>query len=203
MDFTAILDGIEAEGQLQVQKIEKDAAKALNEINHAAENMAGERRDRILFDGRARLNRERALIEQQASVQTLKVHADARQKLIESALEKAQRSFDSIRRRKDYKQFLSNTVDEVIASLTPSLLENQGIVIHFDTRDKETAEKILAKTKSVVEIRFDITTSGGCTGESEDGQVITLNTIESRFNHASQMIHQELSVYFEEKISLE
>lgn len=203
MDFTAILDGIKAEGQLQIQKIEKEAARTFKEINQAAETMAGERRSRILFDGRTRLNRERALIEQQASVQALKVHADARQKLIETVLKNVQQSFDSIRSREDYENFLSVTVDEVISSLRPSLLENQEIVLHFDIRDKQTVEKILSRIDPAPIIRYDITTSGGCTGESEDTQVITLNTIEYRFAHASQMIQQELSIFFEEKISSE
>lgn len=201
MDFMAILDGIKAEGQLQIQKIEKEAARSLREINQAAETLAGERRDRILFDGRARLNRERTLIEQQASVQALKVHADARQKLIEGALEKVQGSFESIRSRKDYEEFLAATVNEVISSLTPSLLADQMIILHFDPRDMDAVEKISANIPQPVKIQYDISTSGGCTGESDDGQVVTLNTLESRFNHASQAIQQELSVFFEEKIS--
>lgn len=200
MEFKAILDGIEAEGRIQIQKIEKETAKALKEINQTAETIAGERRDRILFDGRTRLNRERALIEQQASVQALKVHADARQQLIEGTLEMVQEYFKSIRQRQDYEEFLSNTIDEVMSSLRPSLLENQGIVFHFDPRDKKAVDKIFSKTDPTVAIRYDITTAGGCTGESEDGQVVALNTIESRFTHASQTIQQELSVFFEEKI---
>ncbi|MBM3138513.1 MAG: hypothetical protein FJZ98_10045 [Chloroflexi bacterium] len=200
MDFTAILDGIESEGQLQIQKIEKETVRALKEINHMAETVAGERRDRILFDGRTRLNREHALIEQQASVEALKVHADARERLIEGALEKVKTNFDSIRQRKDYEKFLSNTIEEVMSSLRPSLLENQGIIFHFDPRDEKSVQKILGKVDPIISIRYDIKTSGGCSGESEDEQVIALNTIESRFHHASQLIHQELSIYFEEKI---
>jgi len=203
MDFTAILDGIEAEGKQQIQKIENETSRILNDINRTAESLAGERRERILFDGRTRLNRERTLIEQQAAVHALKVHADARQKLIETALKNVQQSFESIRSRKDYEIFLSNTVDEVISSLTPSLIENQGIVLHFDPRDTRTVEKIMTHSNTPITIRFDIKTSGGCTGESDDGHVVTLNTIESRFAHAGQMIQQELSIFFEDKISSE
>jgi vacuolar-type H+-ATPase subunit E/Vma4 len=115
-------------------------------------------------------------------------------------LEKVQQYFESIRFRKDYQQFLSITIDEVTSSLRPSLLENQGIVCHFDPRDKDAVEKIFGESDPTITIRYDISTCGGCTGESEDGQVITRNTIESRFSHAGQMIQQELSVFFEEKI---
>lgn len=201
MNFQAILDGIETEGSLQIHRIESEARKKIEGINREAERIAGQRRDRILFDGRARLNRERALIDQQASVEALQIHADARQKLIESVLNNVEESLEGIRKRRIYKEFLSMTVDEIAASLSPSLLEDQRIIMHFDKRDELTAGEILSGLEGPFDVKYDLQTFGGCSGESEDGRIVVLNTIESRFEHTGQIIQQILSVYFEEKAS--
>lgn len=202
MDFLAILDGIKTEGQLQIQKINDEAENRIAEINRNAENTAGIQRKRILSDGRARLNRECALIDQQASVQCLKIHADARQSLIDIVLNHTQVSFQHIRERKDYTDILSSLIEEVIDSLLPSLLKNQTIILHFDNRDEMVIKKIIKNQKHSVELQFDIKTNGGCIGETGDGLVKVLNTIESRFERANSLIQQKLSVFFEEKARL-
>jgi vacuolar-type H+-ATPase subunit E/Vma4 len=201
MDFQAILDGIQAEGLQEIKRINADAKKQIEEINESAEKNAEKQRRRIIADGRARLNREVALIQQQAAVQSLKIHADARQKLIEEVLDNTKKTFPSIRKRKDYPTFLSQMVEEVIHSITPSLLEDQRITLHFDKRDKKIAEDIIKKQKYDVDVAYDLESAGGCTGETEDELVTTLDTIESRFDRADDILKQRLSVFFEEKIS--
>lgn len=199
MDFQTILDGIDAEGRLKVRQIEEEAGRMIADINQTAEKSTGIQQNRILSDGRARLNRECALIEQQAVVQALQIHADARQSLIESTLQNIQKAFPSIRDREDYPEFLSKMVDEVIRSLQPSLLEGQRMILHADDRDRKALEKILVNFDLPVDVKFDINSCGGCNGGTEDGQVIALNTIEARFVHADKLLQQRLSIMFEEK----
>jgi vacuolar-type H+-ATPase subunit E/Vma4 len=201
MDFQAILDGIKAEGQQEIERIQADAKKQAGEINQTAKQNAEKQRKRILADGRTRLNRETALIQQQAAVQSLKIHADSRQHLIEATLENTKKAFPAIRKRKDYPAILSRMVNEVIQSVTPSLLEGQRIIIHFDKRDKTVAEKIIKENKYHIDTKFDLESAGGCTGETDDELVTTLDTIESRFSRANDVLQQNLSVFFEEKIS--
>ncbi len=201
MDFQAILDGINAEGQQEIKRIEADAKKQAEEIRQTAEKNAEKQRKRIVSDGKARLNRESALIQQQAAVQSLKIHADARQKLIEAVLENTKEAFPDIRKRKEYPSILSQMVDEVIQSISPSLLEGQRIILHFDKRDKTIAEKIIKEKKYDVDTKFDLQSAGGCTGETDDEMVTTLDTIESRFTRANDILQQNLSIFFEEKIS--
>lgn len=201
MKFQAILDGITSEGLLQIRNIENEAGKSIAEIEESARQAASVQRNRILADGRARLNRECALIEQQATVQALQIHADARQKLIDATLENIENRFSEIRGSHAYEDFLALTIIEVDASLKPSLLENQRMTLHFDAKDKTLAEKIIAEKGINTDARFDILCQGGCTGETGDGMVVTRNTIESRFERANTILQQTLSRFFEEKIT--
>lgn len=201
MDLDAILDGIQQAGQQQIEQIEHEAERQSSQILAKIQKDADVQKKRILADGHARLNREQALIEQQAVIQSLQIHADARQKLIDSVLKNVTARFSGVRTRKDYEQVLSNLTRETIQSIVPSLMNKQKIILHFDPRDKEIAERIVKKLDETVLTEYDIECSGGCTAETEDGMVSVLNTVESRFEHAKPYVKQKLSLFFERKYS--
>lgn len=201
MELDAILDGIKKAGRQQIDHIEHEAERQTSEILAKTQKDADVQKYRILTDGRARLNREQALIEQQAIIQSLQIHADARQSLIESVLGNVRERSAEIRSRKDYDQILSSLVDETVHSIVPSLIHHQQVILHFDPRDKKIAEKIVKKIDRPVTVNYDIDCSGGCTAETEDGMVNVLNTIESRFEHALPYVKQNLSLFFERKYS--
>jgi vacuolar-type H+-ATPase subunit E/Vma4 len=199
VDLQAILDGIESAGRQRIKAIETDAKFQVSQINLKARQEAGEQENRILSDGRARLNREQALIEQQAVVRSLQIRADARQVLIGEVLKKVKLNLGKVRERKDYPQILGQLVDETLKALQPSLLEGQRIIIHFDQLDKAAATELKKKANLPMELLFDIQCSGGCTAETDDELVSVKNTIESRFERASAALQQKLSIYFEGK----
>ncbi|MDP2965300.1 MAG: V-type ATP synthase subunit E [Pelolinea sp.] len=199
MDLQAILDGIESAGKQQIKQIEEDAKFQVSQINLKARQEAGEQENRILLDGRARLNREQALIEQQAVVRSLQIRADARQVLIGEVLEKVKHTLGRIRERKNYPLILSQLVDETLKALQPSLLEGQSAIIHFDELDNAAAAELQKKVKLPMELKFDIQCSGGSVAETEDQLVSVKNTIESRFEHAGAALQQKLSIFFEGK----
>jgi V/A-type H+-transporting ATPase subunit E len=201
MKFKTILDNIQNEGRSAIHRIEADTKRQIEEINRTTEESAEKQRSRILADGRARLSRETALIEQQAAVKSLQIHADARQKLIDSVLAETRQAFSDIRSRADYPRILFNLVEEVISSLSPSLINGQRIILHFDDCDQETIRDLMESHQFDVETRFDLKTDGGCFGETSDGKVTSNNTLDSRFQRASALLQQKLSLYFEEKVS--
>ncbi len=199
MDLQAILDGIESAAKHQIKQIEEDAKFQVSQINLKAREETGEQEKRILSDGRARLNREQALIEQQAVVRSLQIHADARQMLIEEVLQKVKHKTGSFRDRKDYPLILGRLVDETLKALHPSSLDGQPMIIHFDEKDKSAAAELLDKVEFPLVSKFDIQCSGGCVAETEDQLVTVKNTIESRFERASAALQQRLSIFFEGK----
>ncbi|BBB46821.1 V-type ATP synthase subunit E [Pelolinea submarina] len=199
MELDAILDGIKKAGNQQIAQIEHETEQEASQILVRVQKEAEGQKNRILSDGKTRLNREQALISQQAVIQSLQIHADARQTLIESVLDQVEKRFKELRKEKEYEKILSNLVAETVHSITPSLLRNQKMVFHFDPRDKEIAERIIKQYKQPVSIQFDIECSGGCNAETEDNKVFVLNTVESRFEHAAPYIKQNLSIFFERK----
>ena len=201
IDIKAIIDGISKAGQQQIKVIENEADKKVGEIRSMTEAEANLQKNRILKDGQARLNRTRALIEQQAIMHALQLHADARQRLVENVLGKSKEQISTVRIEKRYKKILRMLVLDAVTALKPSLLDGQKIILRFDKRDKVIALDLIKELEDPVIIKFDISCQGGCIAESEDGLISTLNTFESRFQHSLPLIQQNLSIFFERKIS--
>jgi len=201
IEIKAIIDGIFQAGQQQICEIEEAAEKTVGEIHSKAEAEANIQKNRILKDGQARLNRTTALIEQQAVMQALQLHAGARQKLIEKVLKKAEKNMSTVRNGKRYKKILKVLVMDAVNAIKPSLLDGQKVVLRFDERDKKIAKEVIKELKYTVIPKFDIRCQGGCIAESEDELVSTLNTFESRFQYSLPLVKQTLSIFFEKKIS--
>jgi len=201
IEIRAILDGIAEASQQQISEIEDVAKKQVDEINSKAEAEADIQKNRILKDGQNRLNRTCALIEQQAIMQALQLHAGARQKLIEEVLEKTKEKMATVRNNGKYRKILKTLVFDAVSALKPSLLDGQKVILHFDKQDEAIAKDIVKELGEPVILKYDISCQGGCIAESEDGLVSTLNTFESRFKHSLPMNLQTLSIFFEEKVS--
>lgn len=201
MDLGAILDGIKKAGQLQIVQIQQDAESQALKIIAETEKEARLQQNRILADGQARLIREQALIMQQAQIQALQMHADARQQLIENVINAALKELSELRNKTVYEKILKCFVTESIEALSPSLLNNQKIIMHFDPCDRSISEKILKDCPLQISVQYDLKCLGGCIAESEDGMVRTLNTIESRYEHVQSHIKQNLSLFFESELS--
>lgn len=201
MNLDAILDGIKEAGEQEITRIELETGRQTSQITAKIQKDADVQNMRILADGRARLNREQALIGQQATIQALQIHADARQKLIERVLHTVNGRLEKLRENKQYAHVLKTLVDETLQSIQPSLLPGQKLVMHFDARDQDLVKSFEKDFSIPLIVKFDLTSNGGCTAETEDGLVTALNTVESRFQHADRYIKQRLSIFFERNTS--
>ena len=201
IEIQAIIDGIFKAGQQQISEIEGAAKKKVNEIRSKAEAEANVLKKRILKDGQARLNRASALVEQQAVMQALQLHACVRQELIENVLEKVNEKMSTVRNDKRYKKILEMLAVDAVNAIKPSLINGQKVILHFDEQDKAIAKGFVKELGEQVIPKYDLSCQGGCIAESEDELVRTLNTFESRFQHSLPLIQQTLSIFFERKIS--
>ena len=201
IEIKAIIDGVFEAGQQQIIKIEDEAEKKITEIRSRAEAEANVQKNRILKDGQTRLNRTSALIEQQAVMQALQLHAGARQRLIEVVLEKSKEKMSTVRNDERYKKILKLLVLDAVNAIKPSLLNGQKVILHFNKQDKAITKSFVKELDEQVIPVYDISCQGGCVAESEDGLVRTLNTFGSRFQHSLPLIQQTLSIFFERKIS--
>jgi len=195
----ALLENLRAAARGQVHQIEENARQRAEKIVSDARAEAEAQKMRILSDGRANLNRTQALIEQQAIIRALQIHADARQSLIEQALQKARESFDALRARQDYPAIFEMLVKEALDALKPSLLPGQRAILRVDPRDMELCRRVIKNMMEVPEVRADLQCYGGCEAETEDGLVTVKNTINARFERAQTGARQELGVFFEQR----
>lgn len=198
-----MLHSIRNVGHGQARQIESEAQQRLNQINEKKQREADAQRQRILKDGEISLSRQQALIEQQALMRALQIHADARQSLVESALDEARAGFAQLRSRKDYKQIFTDLVQEALDAVQPSLMPGQRTILHIDPRDKRLAAEVCKKLKVTPEIVEDLECFGGCQAETEDQLVMVKNTIDSRFDHGLPLIRQEMAIFFEKRLSMD
>ncbi len=201
MDVDIILDGIRKKEHQEIARIESETEKKISQIHEKTKREAESQKNRILSDGRIKLNRDKALIAQQAEMKALKIHADARQDLIERVMEKVKERFREVRKRKDYLDILNNLIDETLKTIKPSLLDNNSIKLHIDEKDKKSAKKIIEKFDGRIDLVDDLNINGGCIAETDDQMVTVKNTLDSRFSHTEDQIRQDLSLFFEERVS--
>jgi vacuolar-type H+-ATPase subunit E/Vma4 len=195
----ALLENLRAAARGQIEQIEENGRQRAERIVSAARAEAEAQKERILSDGRAKLNRTQALIEQRAIIRALQIHADARQSLIEEALQKARNSFDALRARQDYPAIFEMLVIEALDALRPSLLPGQHAILRVDPRDMDLCQTVIENLAQLPEVRADLQCYGGCETETEDGLVTVRNTINARFERAQPAVRQELGVFFEER----
>jgi len=201
VDIEAIIDGIKDAGMQEIASIEQNANSQVQAIREKATVEANKQKSRIVKDTTVRLNRSQAVIEQRAYMQSLQLHADARQKLMQEVIQSAKQHLKDIRSTTAYKNILEKFIQDSIRAITPSLLMHQKMILHVDKKDEDMLTTIDIPDNEQVVIQYDIECKGGCEIESDDGMVRVLNTFESRFKHALPQIEQQLSVFFEEKIS--
>ena len=196
-----ILHSIRNANHSRVRQVEAEAQQQLNQIHESAHSEADAQRQRILTDGQAYLSRQQALIEQQALMRALQIHADARLSLVERALQEAWKSLQDLRTQADYKRIFAQLVQQALDAVRPSRLNGQAIILHIDPRDKALADQLLKPLTDPPQVAADLDCLGGCYAETEDHLVMVKNTIDSRYEHALPFIRQELGNFFENRIS--
>ncbi len=201
MDIQAIIDGIKEAGTKEIALIQQKAEAQVKTIRDKAIDEGNKQRDRIAKDAQIRSNRKQAVIVQRAYMQSLQMHADARQELIVHVIEKTRERLESMRERSGYADILEDFIRDSIDAILPSLLKDQMVILHADKRDEAIVRKMEIPFSDRLQLKFDIQCNGGCEAESDDGMVRVLNTFESRFDRALPKIQQDLSVFFEEKVS--
>lgn len=199
MDIETIIAGIKHAGQKQMEQIARDVDLQISEIKDASQENASLQKQRIMALSQGQLQREQALIMQQAMMECLQIHANGRQLLIENTLNTVKTHFSKIRQNKNYPKIFEAMVEEAISALRPSLNEGQSTILHIDQRDKSLFNNFANFKSPPLSLVCDLECWGGCNAETEDGLVQVLNTINSRFDHALPLLQMQLSLYFEER----
>ena len=105
MDLEKILEQIKTETEREVQAILADGQKQVEDLLQKAKDEVEGTRQRILQDAKYRQQRESALIMRQGIMQTLRLQAEARQKLIDAAMQEASENWKNSMRGKIMRAF--------------------------------------------------------------------------------------------------
>ncbi len=199
MEIDAILDGIRSITENQIAEIKQQTDQKVQEILSQAKKETDAIRKNLEKEGHVRLNREVAIIQQQAEMQYLQNVSDGRQKLIQESLEQVESVLKTIRIQKNYGDLLIHLAKEAIEDLLPSLGTAQEIVLYADPRDRELLQGLKVDGQTKLRIEYDLDCWGGCNVSSLDGKVVVYNTLNDRFQKATPILQQWLSLYFSEK----
>ena len=197
MPLHAILDAIRASGAAQVGEIEKRAYIQSNQILADARMEA----ERVKTESRATAFspaiKERARIIQQARQEALQIFGNAREVMVDSALDQIHGRLASIRTHTAYPQVLQRLLKEALAKLDESIEEVGKSQLEADPRDREILKDFLAEMELDLVIKYDLNCWGGLIAKSHDGRVVVINTLEARLERATPYLRSYLAALFE------
>jgi len=197
MSLETILERIHADGEAQVQEIERETRAQVGEILADARMEAHQIEADARTAATAPAARERARILHHARLEALQVVGNVREDLVDSALVQTRERLAAIRSNSSYKEVLEDLTREALAELTTSGRES-SVFLLADPRDKKMLESILAEMDLDMQVRFELKSWGGLVAKSEDGRVVAVNTLETRLERAAIFLRGFLAALFEE-----
>jgi len=200
MSLQAILDKIHAAGDAQVKEIERETQAQVGEILAHARMEADQIEEEARAASSAPAARERARIIHHARLEALRLVGHVREELVDDSLTQTRERLAAIRAKPSYVDVLRQLTLEAFSELTAPEREEKAVLV-ADSRDRTILENILAKMGLDLLVDYELTSWGGLIAKSEDGQVIAINTLETRLERATTFLRGYLAALFEEERS--
>lgn len=200
MSLQAILGKIRSAGETQVQEIERERQAQVGEILAHARMEAQQIEEDASAEASAPAARERAGILHHARLEALRLVGNVREELVEAALTQTREHLATIREDPSYPEVLRRLAEEAINELTAPGREEKAVLV-ADPRDRTVLENILAKMDLDLRVSYELKCWGGVIAKSEDAQVVAINTLETRLEHATTFLRGYLAALFEEERS--
>jgi vacuolar-type H+-ATPase subunit E/Vma4 len=197
MSLNAILEAIYLSGEAQLQEIEKHAFDQANEILANARLEAQQIEEDVCSREVMPAYRERARIVHQARSESLRIVGNAREALVDKALDRARGLMAGTRTNPVYPTVLCRLIQETLAELEGTLEDIQLSQLEADPRDREMLEQILGDMRLNLAVDYGLNCWGGLIAKSSDGRVVIINTLEARFNRAAPFLRRYLAAFFE------
>lgn len=192
MSLQAILAAIRASGDAQVKKIEAAAQEELAQHRVEIQRLRQESSKAASAPGAA----ERARILSQARLKAQLILNNAREDLIDDAIDQARQRLASIRNDPIYSVILRQLTEEALADLKGSLQEAEKPKLEADPRDQDVLESILSDMD--LHVSYELDGWGGIIAKSDDSQVVVINTLEGRLTRGMPYLRQCLGDIIDE-----
>lgn len=203
MSLQAILDAILAAGEAEVREIEARAREEIEEILAQAEAEVQRLRKEGHSATSARAAQERARIMYRAQLKTMQIVGDARQVLVDTALERTRDRLARIRTDPVYPAVLRCLTQEALVSLEGSLEAAGSASLEADPRDKALLESILLDLGVAIPTSYELDCWGGVMARSQDGRIVVVNTLEARLERATPYLRRMMDALFQEPRQVE
>ena len=200
MSLQSILEKIHHTGEARVQEIEREIQSQVGEILARARMEAQQIEDDACADASAPAARERARILHHARLEALHVVGNVREELVDAALTQTRERLATIREDASYPDVLRRLTQEALNELTAPGREEIAVLV-ADSRDRAILEDILAGMDLDLHVEYTLKCWGGLIAKSEDGQVVAINTLETRLERATIFLRGYLATLFEEERS--
>lgn len=198
MGLSTIVKAIQATGTAQVHEIETQAQTRAQEVLENARADAHRLRAAARAKAVARAAGERARIIHHARLEALRIVGDAREGLVDRALDQTRGRLANMRNMPSYPVVLPCLAEEVLAKLD-FLPEASGKAqLQADPRDQTLLESILCDLGLDLPVRYELNCWGGLVAKSEDGRLVGINTLKARLARATPYLRRHLATWFAE-----
>ncbi len=187
MSVEDILQALDDECRAECQEIfsraEKEAKQIIERAQAEAEAIRQDRLARI----RAEAESEATAILYSARLKAKNEVIRAKEKIVEKALQQAEKELESLRSRPDYPQILENLIGEGLTRVSGK------VIVHVDPSDQKLAEDILRRKGLDFALHTDLRTIGGAVIADDEERVRIINTVEERLNRAREKLRMQVS----------
>lgn len=197
MSLQAIVEAIRKSGEAQVLEIERQAHSQAGQILTNSRMQAEAISERACAEIVAPAARERARIIHRARLEALRQLGNAREELVDAALDQVRGRLAGMRGDDSYTQVFKYLTDEALSSLNLPTDCAPMISLQADPRDRGILETHLKELGLDILVDYDVECWGGVIARSEDNRVVVINTLESRIEKATPYLRRYLAALFE------
>ena len=197
MSLQVILDAIRAAGEAQLHDLDLLTTTQVREILASAEVEAQDIREEARESASAPAARERARIIHRANLESLHILGSVREMLVDATLDQTRGRLALLRSEKGYPSILRKLVTEALLELDGLPDDAEGVFLEADPRDKVPLNVILSELGLKTTVNYTLTCWGGVSARTIDGQVVVINTLESRLERAIPYLRRFLASVYE------
>jgi vacuolar-type H+-ATPase subunit E/Vma4 len=202
MSLHAILEAIRDSGEARVREIEGRAYAQARQITANARLEAESVREQACADTMEPGIRERARHIQRARLEALQIAGEAREALVDAALEQCRGRLAGIRADPAYPEVLRQLIQETLAELERSQIESSSggrACLEADRRDRALLGRLLDEMGLQLPVSYELECWGGLIAKSEDNRIAVINTMEARLERATPYLRRYLAALFEDE----
>lgn len=197
MSLEGILEDIKTSGHVEVAQIEVEARDQIEQILAQARVEAEKLRQEACEAAILQAKHQGARLMLEARSLELKIIFEARQALIDEALESTRQKLVHLRKLSTYPAVLIHLTKQALEELYTCLESNEAACLHADSRDEEILKPFLNEHFPNLQVNYDLDCWGGVTAQCEDNLIAIMNTLEARFEKSKPHLHYYLVLWFE------